>query len=255
MKKMIVVSVLLVAVTFMSFASGFGVNGKRPLAEGVNEIAGLEKEYHFCSVLSYLGFTSQQFDSIIAAVENTKGSILMLEAEIKSDLQRAVELAKAGEIEKAQAKHNEVTESAKELFQIRNDYMDAIKGIVTVEQQEKMVECFQDKMSQGMQRTGQLSDELKERVQQRGTDLRDSRKSNNPMQKPQDTQKKMTKQRQMDNQRSMAVQKQMTLQKQKSMLKLTNQPFQGNLTEKFFQMLLMDENLDLLKEFMDSPAM
>src|SRR6056297_771148 len=182
MRKIIGISILLVTVTLMSFAGGLGTNQKGPLAGEAQEIAGLEKEYQFFSMLNHIGFTQDQLDQIIAAAENAKEALLTVESEVKNYLVRAVELIKSGDVEKAREKHEEAMETGKEVLEIRETYTDTLKGIITVDQQEKFMEYLSATMTRGMdrlkervvdsERIKQLPEMAKEKMQQMGEAIR-----------------------------------------------------------------------------------
>jgi len=236
MRKIIGISILLVTVTLMSFAGGFGFNPRGELAEGVGEIASLEKEYQFFSMLNHIGFTQEQLEQIIAAAEKARGSILTIESEVKADLERAVDLIKGKDVEKAKEKHEEAMQTAKEVLEIRQTYMNTLKGIITVEQQEKFMGYLSATMNRGIERMRetvveserfkQLPEMAKEKMQQMGTAIKNAKEQRNGQKTPQ--------MRVQPNARGMLNQ---------------------NVHVNFFNMLLMDDNLELMKEYMDSAAL
>ncbi|MFP4461781.1 MAG: hypothetical protein ACLFQE_06250, partial [Thermotogota bacterium] len=228
MKRMIGISILLVMVTLMSFAGGFGFNQKGVMAGEAHEIARLEKEYQFYSLLNAVGFTQGQLEQIIGAAEKARASILSIESDVKAYLERAIELVKAGDVDKAREKHEEAMEAGKEVVVVRQTYMDTLKGIITVEQQEKFMDYLSSTMQTGMERVRehvvdserfkQLPEVAKEKMQQMGTVV-----------------KKVMEQR--DSQRAPQMRVQPTARS------LMNQ----NVYTGFFNMLLIENNLDLMK--------
>jgi Spy/CpxP family protein refolding chaperone len=236
MRKIIGISILLVTVTLMSFAGSLGTNHRGVLAGEAQEIAGLEREYQFFAMLNYIGFTQEQLEQIITAAEKAKDSILSIESEVKSYLESAVELVKTGDVEKAGKKHEAAMDSAKEVIEVRQTYMDTLKGIITVEQQERFMKHLSTTMSKGMDRAKetvvdserfkQLPEAAKERLEQMGMALRNSKEKGKFSRAPQ-----------------MRVQPNV-----RGMMK------QNNYTS-FFNMLLIDDNLDLMKEYLDSFAL
>lgn len=236
MKRIIGISILLVTVTLMSFAGSMGTNQRGILSGEAQEMAGLEREYQFLSMLNYIGFTQEQLEQIITAAEKAKDYILSIESEVKSYLERAVELVKTGDIEKAREKHEEAMESGREIIEVRQTYMDTLKGIITVEQQEKFMDYLPSTVSKGLDRVKetvvgnerfkQLPDMVKEKLQQMGKTIGNSRE-----------------QRIAQQNEPMRIQP-----KVRSMM---NQNMYAN----FFSMLLIDDNLDLMKEYLDSVAL
>ncbi|MFW6263834.1 MAG: hypothetical protein ACOC34_07370 [Thermotogota bacterium] len=235
MKRMIGISILLVMVTLMSFAGGFGFNQKGVMAGEAHEIARLEKEYQFYSLLNAVGFTQDQLEQIIGAAEKARASILSIESDVKAYLERAIELVKAGDVDKAREKHEEAMEAGKEVVVVRQTYMDTLKGIITVEQQEKFMDYLSSTMQTGMERVRehvvdserfkQLPEVAKEKMQQMGTVV-----------------KKVMEQR--DSQRAPQMRVQPTARS------LMNQ----NVYTGFFNMLLIENNLDLMKDYLDLAA-
>ncbi len=235
MKRMIGISILLVMVTLMSFAGGFGFNQKGVMAGEAHEIARLEKEYQFYSLLNAVGFTQGQLEQIIGAAEKARASILSIESDVKAYLERAIELVKAGDVDKAREKHEEAMEAGKEVVVVRQTYMDTLKGIITVEQQEKFMDYLSSTMQTGMERVRehvvdserfkQLPEVAKEKMQQMGTVV-----------------KKVMEQR--DSQRAPQMRVQPTARS------LMNQ----NVYTGFFNMLLIENNLDLMKDYLDLAA-
>ena len=233
MRKIIGISILLVTVTLMSFAGGLGTNQKGLLAGEAQEIAGLEKEYQFFSMLNHIGFTQDQLDQIIAAAENAKEALLTVESEVKNYLVRAVELIKSGDAEKAREKHEEAMETGKEVLEIRETYTDTLKGIITVDQQEKFMEYLSATIARSMdrmkervvdnERVKQLPEVAKEKMQQMGEAIRKVKEQRDSQERPQ-------------------------MKVQPNVRGLMNQ----NMYTNFFNMLLIDDNLDLMKEYLDS---
>lgn len=236
MKRIIGISILLVTVTLMSFAGGLGTNQRGMLAGEAQEIAGLEREYQFFAMLNYIGFTSDQLEQIIAAAEKAKDSILYIESEVKTYLEKAVELVKTGDVEKAREKHAEAMETGKEVIEVRQTYLDTLKGIITVEQQERFMQHLSTTMSKGMdrmkeavvdsERFKQLPEAAKDRLQQMGETVRKVKEQRDSQERPQ-----------------------MTVQP--NVRGLVNRNMYAN----FFNMLLMDDNLDMMKEYLDSAAL
>jgi len=236
MKRIIGISILLVTVTLMSFAGGLGTNQRGMLAGEAQEIAGLEREYQFFSMLNYIGFTSDQLEQIITAAEKAKDSILYIESEVKTYLEKAVELVKTGDVEKAREKHAEAMETGKEVIEVRQTYLDTLKGIITVEQQERFMQHLSTTMSKGMDRVKeavvdserfkQLPEVAKEKLQQMGETVRKVKEQRDSQERPQ-----------------------MTVQP--NVRGLVNRNMYAN----FFNMLLMDDNLDMMKEYLDSAAL
>ena len=236
MKRIIGISILLVTVTLMSFAGGLGTNQRGMLAGEAQEIAGLEREYQFFSMLNYIGFTSDQLEQIITAAEKAKDSILYIESEVKTYLEKAVELVKTGDIEEAREKHSEAMETGKEVIEVRQTYLDTLKGIITVEQQERFMQHLSTTMSKGMdrmkeavvdsERFKQLPEAAKDKLQQMGETVRKVKEQRDSQERPQ-----------------------MTVQP--NVRGLVNRNMYAN----FFNMLLMDDNLDMMKEYLDSAAL
>lgn len=236
MKRIIGISILLVTVTLMSFAGGLGTNQRGMLAGEAQEIAGLEREYQFFAMLNYIGFTSDQLEQIIAAAEKAKDSILYIESEVKTYLEKAVELVKTGDVEKAREKHAEAMETGKEVIEVRQTYLDTLKGIITVEQQERFMQHLSTTMSKGMdrmkeavvdsERFKQLPEAAKDKLQQMGETVRKVKEQRDSQERPQ-----------------------MTVQP--NVRGLVNRNMYAN----FFNMLLMDDNLDMMKEYLDSAAL
>ena len=236
MKRIIGISILLVTVTLMSFAGGLGTNQRGMLAGEAQEIAGLEREYQFFSMLNYIGFTSDQLEQIITAAEKAKDSILYIESEVKTYLEKAVELVKTGDVEKAREKHAEAMETGKEVIEVRQTYLDTLKGIITVEQQERFMQHLSTTMSKGMDRVKeavvdserfkQLPEVAKEKLEQMGETVRKVKEQRDSQERPQ-----------------------MTVQP--NVRGLVNRNMYAN----FFNMLLMDDNLDMMKEYLDSAAL
>ena len=236
MKRIIGISILLVTVTLMSFAGGLGTNQRGMLAGEAQEIAGLEREYQFFSMLNYIGFTSDQLEQIITAAEKAKDSILYIESEVKTYLEKAVELVKTGDVEKAREKHAEAMETGKEVIEVRQTYLDTLKGIITVEQQERFIQHLSTTMSKGMdrmkeavvdsERFKQLPEAAKDKLQQMGETVRKVKEQRDSQERPQ-----------------------MTVQP--NVRGLVNRNMYAN----FFNMLLMDDNLDMMKEYLDSAAL
>ncbi len=236
MRKVFGISILLVTVTLMSFAGGLGFNPRGQLAEGIPEIAGLEKEYQFFSMLNYIGFTQGQLEEIIAAAEKAKESLLIVESEVKNYLLRAVELIKSGDVDKAREKHEEAMETGKEVLEIRETYSDTLKGIITVDQQEKFMDYLSKTMTSGM-------DRMKERVVESERVKQLPEMAKEKLQKMGETIKRVKEQRDSQERPQMKV--------QPNVRGLMNQ----NMYTNFFNMLLFDDNLDLMKEFLDSAAL
>ena len=233
MKRIIGISVLLVMVTLMSFAGGLSFNPKGALSEDVQEMAQMEKAYQFYSLLNHVGFTQTQLEQLITAVEKAKNSISSIESEVQGDMQKAVELAKTGDVQKAKEKHDEAIAAGKEVIQIRQTYMDTLKGIITLEQQEKFVAYLSQTMNNAMDkvreqvventRMNRLSDEMKEKMQQMGKVVSQVQEQRNP-------------------QRTSQMRAQPTL---RTVVTET-------ISNRLFHLLLMDENLDLLKEYLEA---
>ena len=236
MKRIIGISVLLVMVTLMSFAGGLPFNPKGALSEEVQEMAQMERAYQFFSLLNHVGFTQTQLEQVIAAVEKAKTSIASVESEVKGDMEKAVELAKTGDVDKAKEKHDEAIDAGKEVIQIRQTYMDTLKGIITVEQQEKFMEYLSQTMKSAMnrvreqvvenERLNQLPDQAKEKLQQMGRVVN-----------------KVQEQR--DQQGAFQMRAQPTMRTTVTQ----------NIAARFFNMMLMDENLDLLKQYLETVAL
>ncbi len=236
MKRIIGISVLLVMVTLMSFAGGLPFNPKGALSEEVQEMAQMERAYQFFSLLNHVGFTQTQLEQVIAAVEKAKNSIASVESEVKGDMEKAVELAKTGDVDKAKEKHDEAIDAGKEVIQIRQTYMDTLKGIITVEQQEKFMEYLSQTMKSAMnrvreqvvenERLNQLPDQAKEKLQQMGRVVN-----------------KVQEQR--DQQGAFQMRAQPTMRTTVTQ----------NIAARFFNMMLMDENLDLLKQYLETVAL
>lgn len=236
MKRTIVISILLVTVTLLSFAGGLGNNQKGLLAGEAQEIAGLEKEYQFFSMLNYMGFTSDQLEQIITAAEKAKDSILYIESEVKTYLEKAVELVKTGDVEKARQKHVEAMETRKEVIEVRQAYMDTLKSIITVEQQERFMQHLSTTMSKGMdrmkeavadsERFKQLPEAAKEKLRQMGETVRKLKEQRDSQERPQ-------------------------MRVQPNVRGLMNRNMYAN----FFNMLLIDDNLDMMKEYLDSATL
>jgi len=162
MKKTIIVVLLMTAVSLMTFAGGFGLDSKGQLTTDAQEIVQLEKEYQLVSLLNYTGFTKAQLEEIIAAVEETQADIAKLEEDVAEDLADAVELAKAGDSEKAAEAHDTAVEKAQELATIKDEFTTTVKGLITVEQQEKMMQyamqTAMNGMKQGRDFAGKMTD-------------------------------------------------------------------------------------------------
>lgn len=236
MKRIIGISVLLVMVTLMSFAGGLPFNPKGTLSENVQEMAQMEKAYQFFSLLNHVGFTQNQLEQVIAAVEKAKNSIAFVESEVQGDMEKAVELAKTGDMEKAKEKHDEAIDAGKEVIQIRQTYMDTLKGIITVEQQEKFMAFLSQTMKSAMnkvreqvvenERLNQLPDQAKEKLQQMGRVVN-----------------KVQEQRDQQGAFQMRV--------QPTMRTTVTQ----NIATRFFNMMLMDENLGLLRQYLETVSL
>jgi len=236
MKRIIGISILLVTVTLMTFAGGLEKNQRGVMAGDVHEIAGLEMEYQFFSMLNYIGFTQDQLKQIIAAAEKAKDSIVFIESEVKTYLEKAVDLVKTGDVEKAREKHEEAMGSGKEIVEIRQIYLDTLKSIITVDQQEKFMDYLSSTVSKRVDRVKenvldsrrfkQLPEAAKEKIQQMGQFVGNSREQRNDQgNKP------------MNN--------------QPNVRNVVNQ----NIYARFFNMLLIDDNLDMMKEYLESVAL
>src|SRR6056297_118345 len=233
MKRIIGISILLVTITLMSFAGEFGPNQRGVLAGEAQEIVGLEREYQFFSMLNELGLTQDQLNQIIGAAQKAKESLLSIETEVKADLERAIELVKAGEVEKARQKHEEAMVSGQEVLAVRETYMDALKAIITVEQQEVFMKHMSTTMKKGMsrmkeavvdnERFKQLPETVKEKWEQMGKNVGNPREQRE-------------------------IRENAPVRSQPNLRGMVNQTLFTN----FFNRLLIDDNLDLMKDYLNS---
>jgi hypothetical protein len=161
MKKTLLVTVVMMAVTLMTFAGGFNFGPKGELAEGAAEIAQLEKEYQLISLLNYTGFSKAQLDEIISVVEETQAELAKVEEDVAEELAEAIELAKAGDTEEAVEKHDAaIDEKGTELAAIKEEFTTTLKGLITVEQQEKMMQYAVKTAMNGMRRSKDFAEKM-----------------------------------------------------------------------------------------------
>lgn len=133
----ILVVVLLIVSTSLSFVGPRKLGGDY-LQQGNS----LSRQAEFSRFIHEAGFTEQQLREINLLVENTLTSLQEAHDEVIALMERAVHEAVAGDIDKSRETEKEARQIAAESRSCVQDFVASMRNIVTVAQQEKMLELL-----------------------------------------------------------------------------------------------------------------
>ena len=157
MKKNLGISIIMMAVVIVSFAGGLKDVPEGALLRDVAETVKLEKDYQLLSLINHAEFSKEQLEEMANLVDDTKEALGKNKEKAAKDLEEAVELMKAGDIEEANERHDSAFERREEIQETLENYSQSFKEIVTLKQAELMQDYFmQARMKSMKNRIGKL---------------------------------------------------------------------------------------------------
>jgi len=143
MKKLLVV--VLFAALVGSAVFSF-VGERRVLGDGLHEAAKLSRQAEFARFIHEVGFSDAQLHLINELVQETRSALKETSEESLRSMERAVEEAIDGDIEKSRQTEQEAREAILDARLHVREFVDSMRNIVTVAQQEKMFELARNSL-------------------------------------------------------------------------------------------------------------
>jgi len=144
MKRLIGITMILLLMGMITFAGGMMAKPGGIMMRDNTEMMELERDYRLLSILDYAGFSSEELMEIADLTEKTIDEMETITEKTEKDLKEAVELMKKGNADMAKTVYESIQARREEIPELLKEYGEQFKGILTVQQAERIREYVVD---------------------------------------------------------------------------------------------------------------